>query len=283
MKKAKFGLVLSGGGARGLAHIGFIKVLERENIRPAYLAGTSMGAILGALYASGMDIEKIEMFALESTRTRNMVKMVHLKQPFRGLVDTDKLKQLLMTVIPEHLEFEQLKIPLSICATDLITGRAVALRNGKVLESVLASCALPGVFPSVSIGSMRLVDGGVLNNMPVDQAYQLGAEKVVALDVQARPVRNSVWKDEEIKPRIPLPMPVYFYDMLRSEVIMARTITDHNLQIYPPDIYVDLPIKNDITVLSGYNRAEEVIRVGEVTGEKYLDRIRALLGDPVAV
>lgn len=276
-KKSKLGLVLSGGGARGLSHIGLLKVLEREQIRPDFISGTSMGAIIGAAYASGLSLETLEKLAVETTRNRNMIRMVHIRQPFKGLIDVDKLKSLLTSMIPEYLEFDQLKIPLSVCATDLNTGHAVTLRSGKVLNSIMASCALPGVFPPVEIGSMRLVDGGVLNNMPIDQVYQLGAEKVLAIDVQLRIQVNSAVQPGSTKPRLPLSMPDQFSAMILSENIMAGRITDLNLLVYPPDLYIEMPVSREITAISGYNRAEEIIRVGEVTTEKYLAKIKALL------
>lgn len=277
MKKNKLGLVLSGGGARGLSHIGMLKVLEREHIHPAYISGTSMGAILGAAYASGMSVDALEKVALEITQTRNMVKMVHLSQPFKGLIDIDKLKAFLSTMIPEYMEFSQLRIPLAVCATDLLTGKAISIREGKVLSAILASSALPGIFQPVEIGPYKLVDGGVLNNMPVDLAYQLGAQKVVAIDVQQRTQSSFIQMMEPAKPKQPLAVPDQIQDMLRSEVIMASRITEINLQIYPPDLMVEMPVSIEITSISGYNRAAEIIQVGVETTEKYLPQIRALL------
>lgn len=278
MAKCKLGLALAGGGARGLAHIGLLKVLEREHIRPAYIAGTSMGAIIGAAYATGMDVDMIEKAAIEFTRPRNMIRMVHLTQPSRGLIDMEKLRIFLATLIPEYLEFDQLKTPLAVCATDLISGKAITLRNGKILPSILASCAVPGVFKPVEIGPYRLVDGGVLNNMPVDLAYQLGAQKVLAVDVQQNVHNTADRLAEYNKPVLPLPLPQYFYEIARSEIIMASRITDINLQNYPPDLLIDMPVSQDVTTLSGYNKAEEIIKVGEKTTEAHLARIKALLG-----
>jgi NTE family protein len=277
MKKSKLGLVLAGGGARGIAHIGLLKVLERERIRPAFIAGTSMGAIIGAAYATGMDVNILEKAAIDVTRPHNMIRMVHLTQPSRGLIDSDKLRAFLAGLIPEYLEFDQLKIPLAVCATDLITGKAIGLREGKILPAIMASCALPGVFKPVHIGPYRLVDGGVVNNLPVDLAYQLGAEKVVAVDVQQNARNTPVWEEEYNKPVYSLSMPTNLHYIARSEIIMAGRITEFNLRIYPPDLLIEIPVSNDVTSLTGYNKAEEIIRVGEETTLANLDRIKALL------
>ncbi len=140
----------------------------------------------------------------------------------------------------------------------------------------MASCALPGVFPPVSIGDSYLVDGGVLNNLPVDLAYRLGAEMVIAIDVQQRMEHHSFWQYEPLKPKLPQPLSDSFYDMMRSETIMSSRITEINLQVYPPDLYIEVPVSKEISTLSGYHRAEEIIRVGEKAIEKYIDPIQAL-------
>ena len=148
------------------------------NIVPDIISGTSMGAIIGAAYACGMKIDQLEKTAIELTRMRNLIQIVHLRQPIKGLIDPEKLKKMLTSIIPEDISFEQLKIPLAVCATDLNSGKAVGLHQGNLLTAVMASCALPGVFPPVCIGDNYLVDGGVLNNLPVDLAYRLGSELV---------------------------------------------------------------------------------------------------------
>lgn len=274
--KKKFGLVLGGGGARGLAHVGVLKTLTKLGIVPDYIAGTSMGGIIGAAFASGMDIDQLEKTAIDKTRMTNMIKMVHLRQPIKGLIDPEKLRKLLASIIPEDADFDQLQIPLAVCATDLNSGKSVGLQKGNLLTAVMASCALPGVFPPVCIGDDYLVDGGVLNNLPVDLAYRLGAEMVIAIDVQQRMEHHSFWQYEPLKPKLPQPLSDSFYDMMRSETIMSSRITEINLQVYPPDLYIEVPVSKEISTLSGYHRADEIIRVGEKATEKYLDVIQAL-------
>ena len=277
-KKVKFGLALSGGGARGFAHIGLLKVLDREHIKPSFLSGTSMGAIIAAAYASGMRGKEIQEEALKFTHTKNLVKMVHLTPPFRGLINQTMVKEYLTRLIPAGMLFSELKIPLSVCATDLMQSRGIALNQGSVLSAVMASYSIPGVFPPVDIPPMRLVDGGVVNNLPVDLAYQLGSQKVIAVDVQLNPHTDMPWQKNENNQRWPLPVPEYFMDLLWSEVIMASRITEINLSAYPPDLYIRMPLGKEINMLLSFPRAQEIIDIGEETAERYLPKIRELVG-----
>jgi NTE family protein len=277
-KKVKFGLALSGGGARGFAHIGLLKVLDRERIKPGYLSGTSMGAIIAAAYASGMTGKEIEEEALKFPHAANLVKMVHLTPPFRGLINQTKVKEYLTRMIPAGMLFSELEIPLSVCATDLVQSRGIAINQGSVLSAVMASSSIPGVFPPVEIAPFRLVDGGVVNNLPVDLAYQLGAQKVMAVDVQLDPHTDIPWQKNENNQRWPLPVPEYFMDLLWSEVIMASRITEINLSAYPPDLYIRMPLGKEINMLLSFPRAQEIIDIGEETAEKYLPKIRELAG-----
>jgi NTE family protein len=280
IRKLKLGLALSGGGARGFAHIGLLKVLDREKINPSFLSGTSMGAIIAAAYASGMTGIEIEREALKFSKTSNLVKVVHLTPPYRGLINQAKVKEYLTHLIPSGVNFSELKIPLAVCATDLTLSRAVSITNGSVLTAVLASASIPGVFPPVEVASQRLVDGGVVNNMPVDLAYQIGAEKVIAVDVQLDPRTNSPWQASENKQHWPLPVPEYFMDLVWSEVVMSSRITEINLAAYPPDLYLRMPLDKEVNVLLSFPRAQEIIDIGEMATEAYLPRIRELIGYP---
>jgi NTE family protein len=142
----------------------------------------------------------------------------------------------------------------------------------------MASSSIPGVFPPVEIAPFRLVDGGVVNNLPVDLAYQLGAQKVMAVDVQLDPHTDIPWQKNENNQRWPLPVPEYFMDLLWSEVIMASRITEINLSAYPPDLYIRMPLGKEINMLLSFPRAQEIIDIGEETAEKYLPKIRELAG-----
>ncbi len=210
----KIGLVLSGGGARGGAHVGVLKAIEELGIRVDYIAGTSMGAIIGALYASGYSAEEIEMVLIETDwnkgltdaparRDRTMRKKQLEAQfliPYRVGFNKGKIQLPLGAIQGQHLDqifhklflpvasvhdFDQLTIPFRAVATDLVTGGAVVLSHGSLPDSVRASMSVPGVFAPVRIGNHLLVDGGMSNNLPVNIVREMGADIVIAVDISS--------------------------------------------------------------------------------------------------
>jgi len=157
----RIGLALSGGAARGIAHIGVLKYLEERNVKPYCLAGTSAGSIVGAFYCSGMSVEEIKDIALTMT-WRNIFKPT---LPRMGLINSSQL----LSIIQEHLgpvSFRELKIPLIVNAVDLLSGEQVIIDKGPVADAVHASCAIPGIFTPVKWNDQLLVDGGLLDNLP---------------------------------------------------------------------------------------------------------------------
>lgn len=277
----KLGLALSGGGARGLAHIGFLKVLEREKIPVSFLSGTSMGSIIGAAYAGGMDLSKLEMETIHSTTLRNMMRLVSMTPPTKGILEAGKVRSLLGRFIPESLTFSDLRIPLSICATDLIHSNPVTLDQGLVLDAVMASCAVPGVFPPVYYPPYKLVDGGVLNNLPVDLVRNMGAEKVIGIDVQVNPFDTTPWQDLPVSEHFPIPLPEALKDILWSSTIMIARITQIQLETNKPDLYIRPHIPREITMFLGFQKAAEVIAIGEKAAEEFLPQIRSLISPQV--
>ncbi|SHJ34938.1 patatin-like phospholipase family protein [Pseudozobellia thermophila] len=157
------GLVFSGGGIRGAAHIGVIKALEEYGIEPSHIAGTSAGAIVGALYAGGCPWEKI----LEFFKTTQIFTITNYARSKPGFVDTEKFYDHFRSYLP-HDSFESLKIPLYVTATNLLDGTLKVFHQGELIKPVLASAAVPGLFAPVSIKNGYYVDGGTLNNFPVD-------------------------------------------------------------------------------------------------------------------
>lgn len=161
------GLVLSGGGVRGIAHIGALKAMEDMGIHPTHIAGTSAGAIVGALYAEGHSCEEILKFF--KTVDLFSFNTYALRKP--GFVDSDKLFGVLKNYIP-HDTFEGLKKRLFITGTDILEGTAKIFHEGPLIKAILASAAYPGVFTPVNIEGKYYVDGGILNNFPVDAIQQ---------------------------------------------------------------------------------------------------------------
>jgi len=157
------GLVLSGGGARGIAHIGAIKALEEHGIYPSHIAGTSAGAIVGALYAGGCSWQEI----LDFFKTVEIFAINKYARKKPGFVDTAKFYDLLKKYLPSD-SFEDLKKPLYVTATNLLDGTLEVFHRGELIKPLLASASVPGIFAPVQIESGYFIDGGTLNNFPVD-------------------------------------------------------------------------------------------------------------------
>ncbi|MEB8345196.1 patatin-like phospholipase family protein [Flavobacteriaceae bacterium KMM 6898] len=157
------GLVLSGGGIRGIAHIGAIKALQEIGIQPTHIAGTSAGAIVGALYAEGHSCEEI----LKFFKTVELFSFNTYALGKPGFVDSDKLFEIFKKFIP-HDTFEGLKMRLFLTGTNILDGTAKIFNEGPLIKAILASAAYPGVFTPVNVNGEYYVDGGILNNFPVE-------------------------------------------------------------------------------------------------------------------
>lgn len=179
------GLALGSGGARGFAHVGVAKALAERGIVPAAIAGTSMGAIVGASLAAGTFDTLLSLLAkLDMGDATALFMDFSFGKP--GLVKGDKVMDFLSTFIPD-VTFDKLEIPFAVMATDISTGKAVTLSRGKVLPAVRASISIPGVFTPVKRGSLVLVDGGLSSPVPVDTVRNLGATAVLAVNVDGGP------------------------------------------------------------------------------------------------
>ncbi len=181
-KKTTLGLALSGGAARGFAHIGILKAFERESVPISFIAGTSSGSIVGAMYASGMDIESI----LNVTQRLKWLKdLVSPAWPKDGFLSSKKLSDFIHDIIPAK-RFSELKIPLSIVSVDILSRKQYVFNKGNLDIAIRASCSVPGIFKPVKHQGMLLVDGGVVNNLPAQIVKDMGADIVVGVDVNKR-------------------------------------------------------------------------------------------------
>ena len=158
----KTGLVLSGGGARGICHLGVIKALEEFGVRIDYLAGTSAGSITGALYSYGYEPEEVVRIISSTSFARSL----RLAWRWTGLLSLDGLRDIFIKFIPEN-SFEVLKIPMVVAATEIRKGRIEYFTQGELIPAILASCCVPAVFNPVQLNGGLYVDGGVLDNLPV--------------------------------------------------------------------------------------------------------------------
>ncbi len=160
----KVGLVLSGGGIRGIAHLGVLQALTEAGIKFCKVSGTSAGSIVGSLYCQGMEPYEILQIFLK-TKLYRFLRPAAFKTP--GLLSLDLTRSLFLEYLP-HDSFEGLKIPMVIAVTDFSEGRLVYLSSGKLIEAILASSSIPGVFKPVMIEGKMYIDGGVLNNFPIE-------------------------------------------------------------------------------------------------------------------
>ncbi|MGB5487830.1 MAG: patatin-like phospholipase family protein [Lysobacterales bacterium] len=180
----KIGLALGSGASRGWSHIGIIKALLREGIEPDIVCGTSVGAMIGASYLTG-NLAKLEDWVLGSTRT-DVLKFFNVKLTQSGFVDSDRMKRFLYRFVGgENLLIEQLPKRFAAISTDLQTGREVWFQEGGLAEAVRASMALPGLFPAVRHEHRWLVDGGLVNPVPVTTCRALGADIVIAVNLNS--------------------------------------------------------------------------------------------------
>jgi NTE family protein len=178
-----YGLVLSGGAARGLAHIGVLDRLYRARIPVDLVIGTSAGAIFGALYAAGIEPAKMRRIVLAKLRWLHFVSLVDVTLPKSGLIGGKKLIRILRELLGGDLDFQDLQKPFACVAVDIDSGEEVVMREGSVLEAIRASISIPGIFSPVRWNGHYLVDGGILNNLPVDVARNMGADFVIAINV----------------------------------------------------------------------------------------------------
>jgi NTE family protein len=181
------GLALSGGAARGIAHIGVLQYLEERGVKPCCIAGTSAGSIVGALYCSGKSVEELIRIA----SVMSWKDLLRISIPRRGLIKSSLLHKTLEEYIGD-ITFEELKIPLVINAVDLLEGEEVLFKEGPVVDAVTASCSIPGIFSPFRWKQRLLVDGGLLDNVPSAHMGQKNVDYVIAVNVTAqRPLKKE--------------------------------------------------------------------------------------------
>ncbi len=269
-KAPRVGLALSGGGARGLAHIGVLKVFEEQGVPIHALAGTSMGGLIAASYAAGMSTSELEAAALKMANLRELAALVDLRPPRRGLLAGKHVRKYLANFVDEDLTFDELNIPLAMQAVDLRSGTEYTLQDGNVLDAVMATSAFPGVFPPVKLHGCQLVDGGILNNLPAELPRLLGADVVIAVNVTAALDAGELdaQTDGSIFSR------GIAKDLMRVALIVSRAMTEVRLKEAPPDLLLCPPIPLEAGVFSGFTHAAEIIAAGETSARENLKTIK---------
>jgi NTE family protein len=176
--RPKIGLALGSGGARGFAHIGVLKVLTQAKIPIHFIAGSSMGALIGSLFGAGHSVDTLEKMALSFRRKYYLDFTV----PKMGFISGNKVKEL-VHLLTHGKTIEELSPPLSIVTTDLVKGEKVILNKGSISDAVRASISIPGIFVPEKVGDRLLIDGGVIDRVPVSVVKEMGADIVIAVDV----------------------------------------------------------------------------------------------------
>jgi NTE family protein len=280
----QIGLALSGGGAKGIAHIGVLKVLEEAQIPTSMLAGTSMGGVVAAIYAAGRSAGEIEQLF----RSLRLLDIVQRDRTGLGLLGQDKMARMLRKALGGDLTFDQLNLPLALVAVDLETGEEIVIREGSVVEGVLATTALPVVFPPLRWQGRLLVDGGVLNPVPFDVVRQMGADRVVA--VHTRYDLSGVLETELPPPgrgaEAVIRLLLYrshWTPLLRvnerSLSIMSRKLVEQRLREAPPDLMIEVPLKN--VGLFDLDQADTCLRAGEEAARQHLSKLIELRDTPL--
>ena len=249
--KVKVGLSLGGGAARGFAHVGVLAALEREGLRPSLVAGSSIGAVVGALYCSGRRADEIRRILSEQSPSRGSFLLTSLQrhpfeQRFRDNFGT--------------LRFQDLKIPLIVTVTDLAAGETLFVKEGPLADAVIASTRVPVLLPPVRKKDRILVDGGLLCNLPVSILRESGADRVLAVDI------GYIGFTGCERPRGKIQMALRCLDLL-GHIPMRLEAAHADLVLHPEVL--------DHTALD-FEKAEHFYKKGLEAAEANLDTIRAL-------
>lgn len=289
--RPKIGLALSGGGARGGAHVGVLRKLEELGVPIDYIAGTSMGAIIGGFYAAGYSADEIETLLNETDwnaavtdqplrRERTMRKKeleAEFLVPFRvgfnrgrfqaplGAIEGQQLDQIFQRILLPVVEisvFDRLPIPFRAVATDLVSGEEVVLSRGSLGDSLRASMSVPGVFSPVSIGGRLLVDGGMANNLPVSVVREMGADIVIAVDISA-----PLLTEEQLTSMLSVT------EQLTN--FLTRRTTEQQIASLGPNDLLIVPELGDFSSVD-FAGAGQLVPLGEQAADALRDQLSAL-------
>jgi NTE family protein len=253
---AGIGLALGGGFARGIAHIGVFKVLEEEDIPIRYVAGTSVGALIGAAYCSGVSVAELEQIA-------NRVRFKHIARwtlSRYGFASNQRMIGFLNSIL-KGKTFEELRIPLAVIATDFSTGEGVVFHSGPLIDPVRASCAYPGMFLPVKIRGRMLVDGMLAHAVPAVPLRAMGADRVIAVHLKGR------WTNGDTGPR-------HLFDVIGQCFAIAQELNSEAWK-QASDLIIE-PNTNGYKY-DDFEHAADLIRAGELVTRAALPEIRKWL------
>jgi NTE family protein len=274
MSKKKIGIALGGGAARGLAHIGVLEILEKGHIPVDMIAGTSAGAIVGALFAKGMSAAEIKKEVLEIDLMKRW-QLIDIALPKSGFIGGKKLIELLRGYIGD-VEFSDLKIPFACTSTDIMTGEEVIIDKGSVLEGVRASISVPIIFAACEHNGRFLVDGGIVDQVPVEVVKSMGADIVIAVNVSPRmpDVRKRIYLDEAIVYHLPQAKEPNMYTIMMNYMSIVNSQSSA-ISLERADIVIE-PRLASIS-FTDFKKAEQCILEGEFAAIDALLDIKRLL------
>ena len=249
----KLGLALGGGFARGIAHVGVLKVLEEEHIPVSCIAGTSVGAIIAAAYCSGLSLKELEELAY-IVRFSSFARWTISRY---GLASNDRMVKFLHKIVRVKT-FEEMRIPLAISATDFVTGDPVAFTSGPVIDPIRASCAYPGMFLPVNVNGRLMVDGLLAHSVPAEPLRKMGADRVLAVYLSAHWVNAKG--------------PRHIFDVIGQCFSIAEAKMCH---LWKAHADVVLEPNVDGIAYDGFDRAKELIRIGEESARAIVPQLRA--------
>lgn len=245
-KQVKWGLALSGGGARGIIHIGVLQAFEETGFKPVCVSGTSIGAIVGALYASGMKPARM----MELISDRGFLRMFSLKASFSGLLEMSYLKKVLQENLPET--FEELGMPFSVAATNLSQHESVIFNSGQLHQAIVASASIPVLFAPVLINNDKYVDGGVIDNLPA-AACKGQCDKVLGVEVNFGNFTPDLKNMKNVAIEV-------FYIMLNNNSLHGISDCDSLIR----------PKLNSEFQLLDFTKSEKLFQIGRIEGLKWL-------------
>lgn len=255
VRNKKLGLALGGGGPRGVAHIGLLKALEEGGIKPDLVSGTSVGALVGALYSFGVALDEIKEYALNMSWSD----ITKVKLSSYALMSNENIRQIITRFIGEK-NIEDAAIPLSIVTCDITSGDKVTLNQGSLAQAIMASSAIPGIFMPVNIGGRLLVDGGVVENVPISALEENGADIILACDLATKGIKNQ---------------PENIVDVINNAF---RIMISHSRQFHTAQ--PDFVLKPQLTAIIKADKKtlNMYFDEGYETTKKNLDKIAGLLG-----
>jgi NTE family protein len=256
-QKKTISLVLGSGGARGLAHIGVIHVLEERGYEIKSIAGCSVGALVGGIYAAGK-LREYEDWVRNLTKF-DMVNMMDISWVGGGLVKGDRIIRKMIKLVGDR-QIEDLPIRFTAIATELESGREVWLSKGALFDAIRSSCSLPLFFKPVMYKSKMLVDGGVVNPVPIAPVFDDQTDQTIAVNLGGKPTRDPLNHEKN---------DIGAYDVAYLVFdAMQSTIARQKLAAYPPDLVIEIP--RDAARTFDIDRASEMIDLGRKAAEKAL-------------